>query len=43
MRKKESGLICKLDNEKAYDHIRWEFVYQENGNDRLWEKMAELD
>ena len=22
VRRKESGLICKLDNEKAYDHIR---------------------
>ena len=26
LRKKESGLVCKLDIEKAYDNISWEFV-----------------
>jgi hypothetical protein len=23
---RESGLLCKLDMEKAYDHINWKFV-----------------
>ena len=28
LRRKVRGLICKLDIEKAYDHISWEFVFQ---------------
>ena len=28
LRKKESGLLCKLDIEKAYDHISWDFLSQ---------------
>ena len=27
-RKKESGLLCKFDIEKAYDHIGWDFLFQ---------------
>ena len=28
LRRKENGLVCKLDIEKAYDNISWEFVFQ---------------
>ena len=28
IKRKESGLACKLDIEKAYDHLSWEFLIQ---------------
>ena len=31
MRRKESGLVCKLDIEKAYDSINWDFLFQVMG------------
>ena len=35
LRKKERGLICKLDIEKAYDTINWEFLLQVMGKMRF--------
>ena len=31
LRRKKCGLVCKLDIEKAYDSISWEFLYQAMG------------
>ena len=41
VKKKEKGLLCKLDIEKAYDHINWKFLFgvlQEMGFRRKWVK-----
>ena len=31
LRRKKCGLVCKLDIEKAYDSVSWEFLYQVMG------------
>ena len=44
LKKKEKGLLCKLDIEKAYDRINWKFllgVLQKMGFGRKWVKWIE--
>ena len=39
LKRKECGLICKLNIQKAYDSINWEFLYQVMGRmdfDNRW-------
>ena len=28
LRRNDGGLVCKLDIEKAYDHVNWDFVIE---------------
>ena len=39
LKRKDKGLICKLDIEKAYDHLNWNFllgVMEKMGFRRKW-------
>ena len=42
LRRKESGLVCKLDIEKAYDHQGGVFV-PSYGKNEFWQALGELD
>ena len=40
LKRNENGLLCKLDMEKAYDHISWNFPFIVMRKMGFWEKWA---
>lgn len=38
MRSRVSGLLCKLDIEKAYDHVNWNQIYLRRDRMGFWER-----
>lgn len=40
--RKEEGIVFKVDFEKAYDHVSWDF-WNLRWRKRFWAKMEELD
>ena len=40
LKRNENGLLCKLDMEKAYDHISWNFPFIVMRKLGFWEKWA---
>ncbi|RVX12646.1 LINE-1 reverse transcriptase-like [Vitis vinifera] len=40
LKRNENGLLCKLDIEKAYDHISWNFPFIVMRKMGFWEKWA---
>ena len=38
-----SSVVCKLDIEKAYDHVNWETLFYFVGLDGFWVEMEGVD
>ena len=41
--KKKEGIIFKVDFEKEYDHIGWEFLRLCFGEERFWVQVEKVD
>lgn len=40
--KKENGVVCKLDMEKAYNRVDWDFLFWVLQSTSFWEKWISL-
>ena len=43
VKKKEKGVLCKLDVEKAYDKLNWKFLLSVLKEMGFWQQMDRLD
>ena len=43
LRSNRVGVLCKLDIEKAYDHVSWNFLLEVLRKNGFWTKVDQLD
>ena len=43
LRSSLAGFVCKLDIEKSYDHVNWDFYNSYAREDGLREEMLSMD
>ena len=43
LRSNRVGVLCKLDIEKAYDHVSWNFLLEVLRKNGFWTKVDHLD
>ena len=43
LKRDETSVLCKLDLEKAYNHINWDFFADNDAKNGFWGEMGWLD